>query len=100
MKLPLRLFSAAALLTLTTDSQADVLELKNGTILNGKYVGGTAGTVRFEAAGGVQVLETSQLTALTFTTGSATISPSSPQVTTPADASTATAAPGTQPASG
>jgi hypothetical protein len=45
-----------------------VLELKNGTILNGKYVGGTAGTVRFDTGAGTQVIETSQITALTFTT--------------------------------
>src|SRR5262245_3011567 len=99
MKLSLRLVSAAALLSLTTGLRADVLELKNGTILNGKYVGGTAGTVRFEAAGGVQVLETSQLTALTFTSGSVTPSASSPQAATPGNAAPATAPPATQPAS-
>lgn len=49
-------------------SQADVLELKNGTILNGTYAGGTAGTVRFNTASGVQAFETSQILALTFTT--------------------------------
>lgn len=47
---------------------ADVLELKNGQVLNGKYVGGTAGTLRFESGGGTQVIETSQIIALTFTT--------------------------------
>jgi len=47
--------------------EADVLELKNGTTLNGKYVGGTAGTVRFETSVGVQVIETAQAVALTFT---------------------------------
>jgi hypothetical protein len=47
---------------------ADVLELKNGSVLNGKYVGGTAGTVRFETSAGVQVVETPQIIALTFTT--------------------------------
>ncbi len=52
--------------------RADVLELKNGTILNGRYNGGTAGTVRFETSAGVQVIETSQITALTFTTPAAT----------------------------
>lgn len=48
-------------------SRADVLELKNGQVLNGKYVGGTATTVRFESAGGLQVVETSRIVALTFT---------------------------------
>ena len=48
--------------------RADILELKNGTVLNGKYAGGTAGTVRFETSAGQQVIETSQIIALTFTT--------------------------------
>jgi hypothetical protein len=45
---------------------ADVLELKSGSILNGKYVGGSAGTVRFETEAGLQVIETGQIIALTF----------------------------------
>lgn len=57
-----------ALLTLVGSSRADILELKNGNILNGKYVGGTAGTVRFDSNAGQQVIETSQIIALTFTT--------------------------------
>jgi YD repeat-containing protein len=46
---------------------ADVLELKNGTILNGKYQGGTADTVRFDSGSGTQVVTTSEIIALTFT---------------------------------
>ena len=48
---------------------ADVLELKNGKTMSGKYVGGTAATLRFETTAGVQVVETSQVLALTFTGG-------------------------------
>jgi hypothetical protein len=48
-------------------AQADVLELKDGKVLTGKYVGGTAGTIRFETSQGVQVIETGQALALTFT---------------------------------
>ncbi len=59
-------------MAMSLGARADVLELKNGTILNGKYVGGTAGTVRFETSAGTQVIETAQITALTFTsTGAA-----------------------------
>lgn len=58
------LLSLAALPT-----RADVLELKNGQTLNGKYVGGTAGTIRFETSAGVQVVATGQALALTFTGG-------------------------------
>jgi hypothetical protein len=52
-------------------TNADVLELKTGKTLNGKFVGGTAGTIRFETAEGVQVIETGQALALTFTGGGA-----------------------------
>jgi len=38
-------------------TRADILELKNGTILNGRYVGGSAGTVRFDTSAGTQVLD-------------------------------------------
>lgn len=47
--------------------RADVLELKNGEVLNGKYLGGTAATVRFETSAGTQAVETSRIIALTFT---------------------------------
>lgn len=68
------LFVVAGLLLAAGSVFGDVLELKNGTILNGKYVGGTAGTIRFETNQGMSVVETSQAVALTFTT-SATASP-------------------------
>lgn len=56
-----------ATLALALPAHADVLELKNGTILNGKYVGGTGATIRFEALGSLQVIATSDIIALTFT---------------------------------
>ena len=52
-------------------ASADTLELKNGQVLSGKYVGGTAGTIRFEKSGGTQVIETSKALALTFSGGGA-----------------------------
>jgi hypothetical protein len=68
-------------------TNADVLELKTGKTLNGKFVGGTAGTIRFETAEGVQVIETGQALALTFTGGGAAATG-----TTPAAAAAAPAA--------
>lgn len=56
----------ASVMLLGSASRGDVLELKSGKVLNGKYVGGTAGTVRFETSAGTQVIETSQALALTF----------------------------------
>jgi hypothetical protein len=69
-------------------SQADVLELKNGKVLNGKYVGGTAGTIRFETGNATQVFETAQVTALTFTGGGTTAAaPATATASAPAAAS-------------
>jgi hypothetical protein len=62
------LFVAAGLLLVAGSVYGDVLELKNGTILNGRYVGGTTDTIRFEISEGMSVVETSQAIALTFTT--------------------------------
>ena len=70
MKKPL-LLSALIALLFTPALSADVLELKNGTVLNGSFSGGTAATVRFTTTDGMQVIETSQIIALTFTGGGA-----------------------------
>ena len=70
-----------------------MLELKNGQALNGKYVGGTAGTIRFETGGGTQVIETAQATALTFTGGGTTTTAPAPAATPAATAAPAAAAP-------
>jgi hypothetical protein len=73
-------------LTLVYPARADVLELKNGKTLNGKYLGGTAGTIRFETGDGVQVLETSQALALTFTDAGAGAGAAAPAAAAPAAA--------------
>ena len=62
----LTLFAA---MTAALPTQADVLELKNGKVLTGSYAGGTAAAIRFQTAEGLQVIETSQALALTFTGG-------------------------------
>jgi hypothetical protein len=66
--------------------QADALELRGGKILNGTYQGGTAGTIRFQTSSGVQVIETGQALALTFTgrgapTAARKAAPSAPAMT-------------------
>ena len=58
-----------------TAGSADILELKNGTVLSGKYVGGTAGTLRFDAGKGMEVISTSQIIALTFTSAAGAAQP-------------------------
>ena len=68
MKQKILLITALTLLS-ALNSHADVLELKNGKSLKGKYVGGTAETIRFETSEGFQAIETGQVLALTFTGG-------------------------------
>lgn len=71
MKTKEYLHLSIALLGLGVSARADILELKNGSVVNGKYVGGTAGTVRIETSAGMQVFETAKIIALTFTTPAA-----------------------------
>src|SRR5216684_916830 len=70
MKQNLLLLCALAIIP-AFQTHADVLELKNGQVLTGKYAGGTAGTLRFETGSGLQIIETGQSLALTFTGGAA-----------------------------
>jgi len=90
MKMKTPFFIALTVLS-ATNLRADVLELKTGKTLNGKYVGGTAGTIRFETSEGVQVIETGQALALTFTGGGATVA--APVAVAPAPAASSVAVP-------
>ena len=57
---------------------ADTLELKDGRVLQGRYLGGTQAVLRFEIKGEVQTFNVSDAVALTFTgTSSATEAPAS-----------------------
>jgi len=46
---------------------ADTLELKDGRVLQGRYLGGTQAVLRFEVNGEVQAFSTADIVALTFT---------------------------------
>jgi hypothetical protein len=48
---------------------ADTLELKDGRVLQGRYLGGTQAVMRFEVDGNVQTFNTNEIVALTFTHG-------------------------------
>jgi len=95
MKSTITLCLTAGLLGWATTASADVLELKNGQVLTGKYVGGTAGTIRFETSGGTQVIETSQTLALTFSGGGTS---AAAPATSPAPAPAPVTAPAPAPA--
>jgi len=103
MKTNITLCLTAGLLGWAAAVSADVLELKNGQTLSGKYVGGTAGTIRFETSAGVQVVETGQALALTFTGGgsagaAATAPAAAPAAAAPAPAAAPAATSATIPA--
>ncbi len=64
------LIAAAAALLFAGIGLADTLELKDGRVLQGRYLGGTQAIVRFEVNGDVQTFPTHDIVALTFTRGS------------------------------
>jgi hypothetical protein len=87
--LALGLFSVGA-------AAADTLELKDGRVLKGKYLGGTQAVMRFEVNGEVQTFNTTDIVALTFTgySGSSAPGASSYPATAPSNSFAGTAASG------
>jgi hypothetical protein len=62
-----RLMGVAALgLVFAAVASADTLELKDGRVLQGRYLGGTQAIMRFEVNGEVQTFRTIEIVALTF----------------------------------
>src|SRR5215217_507949 len=86
----MRLTSACTIVLVTAftirAASGDTLEMRDGTLLNGKYDGGTAGTVRITTAAGTRVVEISQIVALTFAGTEASTQPT-PAAVAPAAAS-------------
>ena len=65
---PERIVAAIVLgLFLAGAASADTLELKDGRVLHGRYLGGTQAVLRFEINGQVQTFYVSETVALTFT---------------------------------
>jgi hypothetical protein len=85
-----RILAAAALgFLLVAVAAADTLELKDGRVLQGRYLGGTQAVLRFEANGELQTFNVTEVVALTFTgnTGTpapAAVVPASQRVAVPA----------------
>src|ERR1700732_2002709 len=64
---------------------ADTLELKDGRVLQGRYLGGTQAVLRFEVNGNIQTFNINDAVALTFTNGGSASAPPPPApVTAPA----------------
>jgi hypothetical protein len=72
--------AAAAALAFAALGFADTLELKDGRVLQGRYLGGTQAVLRFEVNGDVQTFPTNDIVALTFTRGSGGPPPVQPSV--------------------
>ena len=80
-------------LLLAATAAADTLELKDGRILQGRYLGGTQAVLRFEVNGSVQTFSTNDIVAVTFTSGSsaASVAPAALAPRAPAPTSYASA---------
>ena len=93
MKTSKHLILALGCWSLAMAGLADVIELKNGTVLNGKYVGGTESAVQFDSGSGPQAIQTSTIISLTFTTSgkaaAATAASAPPSAVAPAPAAQA-----------
>jgi hypothetical protein len=63
-----RFVATAALgLLFTCAAMSDTLELKDGRVLQGRYLGGTQAVLRFEVEGNVQAFSVNEVVAVTFT---------------------------------
>jgi len=71
--------TAALVLLFVTIAAADTLELKDGRVLEGRYLGGTQAVLRFQVEGNIQTFNVNDVVALTFThnSGSAAAPPPS-----------------------
>ena len=91
MKRFARFIATAALgLLFVTIAAADTLELKDGRVLQGRYLGGTQAVLRFEVTGNVQTFNVNDVVAVTFTNGggNASAAPAPAPVAAPALAPT------------
>jgi hypothetical protein len=61
-----------ALAVAVVTASADTLELKDGRVIHGRYMGGTAGQLRFETNGSMETFAIDQIVAVTFTGSSRT----------------------------
>ncbi|HSC45277.1 MAG TPA: hypothetical protein VLC94_05585 [Candidatus Acidoferrum sp.] len=64
------LLAASAAILFVGFASADTLELKDGRVIQGRYLGGTQAVLRFEVNGEVQTFPTNDIVALTFTRNS------------------------------
>ena len=74
-----RMIAAVVLgLLFASAAAADTLELKDGRVLHGRYLGGTQAVLRFEINGQVQTFNVSEAVAVTFTGGASSMNAPAP----------------------
>src|SRR5262245_54257841 len=83
------LLAATATLLFAGIGLADTLELKDGRVIQGKYLGGTQAVLRFEVNGEVQTFPTHDIVALTFTRNSGSAPAPAPASAPPPQTDTA-----------
>src|SRR5882724_3518040 len=85
------LFAVVLGAALAGAAAADTFDLRDGRVLQGKFLGGTQATLRFEVNGEVQAFSTNDIVAVTFTRGSSQQqmpAPAAPAAPAPAPAPT------------
>ena len=79
------LFLSAVMLAVGASARADTLTLKNGTVLNGKYLNSTGEAVRFQTVtGDVQTIAQAEILSLSTDPGSAAMTPAATAAYSPA----------------
>jgi hypothetical protein len=87
---------AAGVLALAAPALCDTLELKDGRVIQGKYLGGTQQNIRFLVDNEVKLFPVSEAVAITFTGGALAAETSAPGA--PAPEKAVAAAPAAEPA--
>jgi len=94
MKRFVRFVATATLgLLFVSAAMADTLELKDGRVLQGRYLGGTQAVLRFEVDGYVQTFSVNDVVAVTFTHGGGNAAAAPAYAPAPAPAPVAQAQP-------
>ena len=73
-----RAFAAAATIFLASSAFADVLELKTGEIVQGKFISGSSATIRFEVNGQQQTFAIQDVLNIGFTDTTESAAPPPP----------------------
>ena len=78
MRLKLRYGFLIALTLVASMAWADTLELKNGSLIKGKFLGGTETDISFQVGSTVQKYNVADVVSLKFDSGGATSAPAPP----------------------